>query len=284
MVAEKHEQIFRSGSKTYYFSSRFFPPAVRRDVYALYGFVRVADNLVDDQPVDPTAFYAFRRTYTEALRSGKASGDVIIDAFLELQRRKQFDPAWTEAFLDSMEHDLSSSTCDTLDEVLTYIYGSAEVIGLYMARIMDLSEEAFGYAAMLGRAMQYINFIRDIKEDLAIGRRYLPLAQSGLSSLDSEYTRQHPQQFCDFIRAEIKRYQLWQKEAEKGYRYIPRRYRIPIMTAADMYCWTAQQIAKDPFIVYVKRVKPPKARILRKGIAHSLGVALPCRIFKRRNA
>jgi phytoene synthase len=281
MVAEKHEQIFRSGSKTYYFSSRFFPPAVRRDVYALYGFVRVADNLVDDQPVDPTAFHAFRRTYTEALRSGKASGDVIIDAFLELQRRKQFDPAWTEAFLDSMEHDLSSSTCETLDEVLTYIYGSAEVIGLYMARIMDLSEEAFGFAAMLGRAMQYINFIRDIKEDLAIGRRYLPLGSSGLTSLEQSYAQAHEKQFTTFIREELKRYQLWQKEAEMGYRYIPRRYRIPIMTAADMYCWTAQQIAKDPFIVYEKRVKPPKARILRKGIAHSLGVALPCRILKR---
>ena len=281
MVAEKHEQIFRNGSKTYYFSSHFFPPVVRRDVYALYGFVRVADNLVDDQPVDPAAFHAFRRTYTEALTSGKASGDVIIDAFLELHRRKHFNPAWTEAFLDSMEHDLSSSTCETLDEVLTYIYGSAEVIGLYMARIMDLSEKASGYAAMLGRAMQYINFIRDIQEDLEIGRRYLPLDKSSLSSLDSAYTQKHPLQFKAFIREEIKRYQLWQKEAEKGYGYIPRRYRIPIMTAADMYCWTAQQIAKDPFIVYEKRVKPPKSRILRKGIAHTLGVALPCRILKR---
>ncbi len=284
MVAEKHEQIFRSGSKTYYFSSRFFPPAVRRDVYALYGFVRVADNLVDDQPVDPAAFHAFRNAYTQALQSGTSSNDEVIDAFLELQKRKQFDPAWTEAFLDSMEHDLSSSTCNTLEEVLTYIYGSAEVIGLYMARIMDLDERAFGYAAMLGRAMQYINFIRDIKEDLAIGRRYLPLGSSGLASLEQSYTQTHEEQFTTFIREEIKRYQLWQKEAEKGYRYIPRRYRIPIMTAADMYCWTAQQIAKDPFIVYEKRVKPPKARILRKGIAHSLGVALPCRILKRRNA
>ncbi|MFA6906141.1 MAG: phytoene/squalene synthase family protein [Sphaerochaeta sp.] len=284
MVAEKHEQIFRSGSKTYYFSSRFFPPAVRRDVYALYGFVRVADNLVDDQPVDPTAFHAFRRTYTEALRSGKASGDVIIDAFLELQRRKQFDPAWTEAFLDSMEHDLSSSTCDTLDEVLTYIYGSAEVIGLYMARIMDLSEEAFGYAAMLGRAMQYINFIRDIKEALAIGRHYLPLGSSGLASLEQSYAQTHEKQFAAFIREELKRYQRWQKEAQKGYRFIPRRYRIPIMTAADMYCWTAQQIAKDPFIVYKKRIKPPKARILRKGIAHTLGVALPCRFSAKQKS
>ncbi|MGE4453850.1 MAG: hypothetical protein AB7D92_04890 [Sphaerochaeta sp.] len=80
------------------------------------------------------------------------------------------------------------------------------------------------------------------------------------------------------------RYQGWQKEAEKGYSYIPRRYRIPIMTAADMYCWTASEIAKDPFIVFHRQVKPPKFRILRKGIAHSLGVALPCSFFRKKNA
>jgi phytoene synthase len=284
MVAEKHEQIFRSGSKTYYFSSRFFPPAVRKDVYALYGFVRTADNLVDTQPVDPALFHAFRKAYSTALGTGEASGDIVIDAFLELQKRKQFDPAWTEAFLDSMEHDLVKSSCDSLDEVLTYIYGSAEVIGLYMAKIMDLEEEAFPYAAMLGRAMQYINFIRDIQEDNELGRRYLPLGDSGLSCLEYADVAVHQQVFSTFLRTEIKRYQAWQKEAEKGYRYIPRRYRIPIMTAADMYCWTAQQIAKDPMIVYRKRVKPPKTRILRRGFAHSLGVALPCRLFRKQNA
>ncbi|MGE4453849.1 MAG: phytoene/squalene synthase family protein [Sphaerochaeta sp.] len=174
MVADRHEHIFRNGSKTYYFSSRFFPPQVRRDVYALYGFVRVADNLVDDQPVDPDRFHTFRKTYIQAYHSGTSSGDEVIDAFIELQRRKHFDPAWTEAFLDSMEHDLSESTCETLEDVLTYIYGSAEVIGLFMARIMDLEEASFPYAAMLGRAMQYINFIRDIAEDNGLGRRYLP--------------------------------------------------------------------------------------------------------------
>ncbi|NCC90388.1 MAG: phytoene/squalene synthase family protein [Spirochaetia bacterium] len=284
MVAEKHEQIFRSGSKTYYFSSRFFPPAVRRDVYALYGFVRTADNLVDTQPVDPAQFHAFRQAYTLAFQTGKASGDIIIDAFIELQVRKQFNPQWTEAFLDSMEHDLVKSSCDSLEEVLTYIYGSAEVIGLYMARIMDLAQEAFPYAAMLGRAMQFINFIRDIQDDNELGRRYLPLAGSKLSSLEYAYTASHQQAFSTFLRTEIKRYQAWQKEAEKGYRFIPRRYRIPIMTAADMYCWTAQQIAKDPMIVYRKRVKPPKTRILRRGFAHSLGVALPCRLFRKQNA
>ncbi len=278
MVADRHEHIFRNGSNTYYFSSRFFPPQVRRDVYALYGFVRVADNLVDDQLVEPDRFHEFRSLYTKAFISGGPSGDDIIDAFLELQKRKNFDPAWTDAFLDSMEHDLSESTCETLEEVLTYIYGSAEVIGLFMARIMDLNEASFPYAAMLGRAMQYINFIRDIAEDNGLGRRYLPLLDTPLASLRETEAKKNPEAFSVFIRREIVRYQEWQKEAEKGYSYIPRRYRIPIMTAADMYCWTANRIAKDPFIVFERQVKPPASRILRKGFAHTLGVALPCSI------
>lgn len=276
MVHEQHEQIFRTGSKTYYFSSRFFPPAVREDVYALYGFVRVADNLVDELPVDPNQFLAFRRRYAESWASGNGSGDRIIDSFIELQRRKRFDPAWTEAFLDSMEHDLTKRTCDTLEETLSYIYGSAEVIGLFMARIMDLPDESHPAAAMLGRAMQYINFIRDIAEDNALGRRYLPLQGTTLSSLSREQALAHPGEFIRFIKGEITRYREWQREAARGYRYIPKRYRIPIMTAADMYCWTSRQIERNPLVVFERRVKPRKFRILRKGVAHTLGVAFGC--------
>lgn len=264
MVHEQHEHIFRKGSKTYYFSSRFFPKAVREDVYTLYGFVRIADNLVDEHPVVPERFYAFREAYSTALRTGEQSGDLIIDSFLELQKRKGFDPAWTEAFLDSMQHDLVQSTCDTLDETLTNIYGSAEVIGLFMAKIMDLPEESYPAAAMLGRAMQYINFIRDIEEDNGLKRRYLPLTDTSLTSLDAASVRENPEEFKRFVRQEIKLYRSWQAEAAKGYHHIPRRYRIPIMTAADMYCWTAKEINKDPSIVFAQRIKPTRTRILRK--------------------
>ncbi|NCU28047.1 phytoene/squalene synthase family protein [Candidatus Nomurabacteria bacterium] len=276
MVHEQHEQIFRTGSKTYYFSSRFFPKKVRDDVYILYGFVRVADNLVDDQPVDPQNFSAFRARYEEGFASGKPTGDHIIDAFLDLQQRKNFDPKWTEAFLDSMQHDLVKSTCETLDETLEYIYGSAEVIGLFMARIMNLPEKSFAAASMLGRAMQYINFLRDIQEDNGLGRRYLPLTGTSLTSLSEAEAIKHPDEFARFIRTEVERYQTWQRQAASGYRYIPRRYRIPIMTAADMYCWTAQKIAQDPTIVFRKRLKPSKSQIIRKGLAHLIGVAFRC--------
>ena len=54
-----HYETFRNGSTTYFNSSRFFPETVRRDVFALYGFVRVADNFVDSVPQDADGFYEF---------------------------------------------------------------------------------------------------------------------------------------------------------------------------------------------------------------------------------
>ncbi len=262
--------IFRSGSRTYYNSSRFFPKEVREDVFILYGFVRVADNFVDAIPQNPDGFYRFCSLYREAA-AGKPSGDVIIDSYVELGKRKQFDPAWSEAFLRSMEMDLTRRTYDTLDDTLAYIYGSAEVIGLFMARIMDLDPASHRSAAMLGRAMQYINFIRDIDEDLRLGRRYLPLTDTTLTDLSEETARRNSEEFCRFIRQETQRYDLWQAEAEEGYAYIPRRYRIPIRTAAEMYRWTSRQIARDPLRVYREQVKPGKARIVLQALGLLLG-------------
>ena len=69
---------FKQGSKTYFYSSIFFSKEARDDVFALYGFVRKADNFVDVQPQMTEEFYRFRDAYYEALQ-GKISSDIIID-------------------------------------------------------------------------------------------------------------------------------------------------------------------------------------------------------------
>jgi len=260
---ELHRQVFRSGSKTYFNSSIFFPPDVRDDVYLLYGFVRVADNYVDSIPQQPDEFEQFVARYRSAL-DGTPSGEVIIDSFVELSNRRSFDPAWTEAFLNSMDLDLHKNVHRTLEETLEYVYGSAEVIGLYMSRIMGLPEAADHAARMLGRSMQVINFIRDIAEDNELGRIYLPIGESSLSDLREATARADAQEFRRFLSTNLERYRGWQAEAERGYAYIPRRYRVPIKTAADMYNWTASQIESDPFVVYDRKVKPTRARIFAR--------------------
>jgi 15-cis-phytoene synthase len=259
---------FKQGSKTYFTSSLFFPPAVKSDVFALYGFVRAADTFVDSVPQDANGFARFRASYARAT-AGQLTGDAVIDPMADLVKRKSFDPLWVEAFLDAMEADLSRRTYDTIEETLGYVYGSAEVIGLFMARILGLPEEAFPAARLLGRAMQYINFIRDIREDMGLGRRYLPLVSAELPCLSPQAAAEHPAAFRAFMSHHLGLYAGWQAGAEKGFPLIPRRYRLPIKTASDMYNWTAARIARDPFVVWERQVKPRAPRIVLTALANA---------------
>ena len=270
-------RVFKAGSTTYFNSSLFFPPAMRAEVFTLYGFVRVADNLVDAVPQDAEGFRRFVAQYRTA-RTGTPTGDTIIDDFVALARRLEFDPAWTDAFLASMEADLTKRFYRTEAETLAYVYGSAEVIGLYMARIMRLPAEAWPAARMLGRAMQFINFIRDTAEDAGLGRRYLPLERAEKRLLDvpddwrptPEWAQANPDRWRGFLQGHLERYAAWQAEAEAGYHFIPRRPRMAVRTAGDMYNWTARQIAADPYVVFVRKVKPRKARILLQALWNGL--------------
>jgi len=256
--------IFRQGSTTYFYSSLFFPTKIRKNVFILYAFVRQADNFVDQIPQDRTGFYNFKHRFEDAW-NGKQTDDIVIDSFVLLAKEKNFEKSWIDAFLDSMEMDLTKRVYQTMDDTLEYIYGSAEVIGLFMARILELVDRSFESAKYLGRSMQYINFIRDIDEDNTLGRLYFPqteLARYGLDSLDHEYVKNHPDQFNSFMKAQIERYCGWQELAEHGYDFIPKRYLIPIKTASEMYKWTAHQIAHDPFIIYRWKVKPMISQII----------------------
>jgi len=258
---ELHRRIFAQGSRTYYNSSRLFPKAIRRDVFTLYAFVRVADNLVDDQPVYPEEFYGFRNRWRAAV-SGTPAGDWVIDPYVELGRRKGFDPQWTEDFLAVMESDLKTRPCDCLEDVLRYTWGSAEVIGLLMLKVLGIPDEARPTACLLGRSMQFINFLRDVAEDSDLGRRYLPLGDSGLADLSRETAQAHPEEFRRFLRGWVEVYQGWQREARSGYGYLPWRFRLAIKTASDLYNWTSQRIQKDPMEIWRRKIKPGKLRVL----------------------
>jgi phytoene synthase len=92
------------------------------------------------------------------------------------------------------------------------------------------------------------------------------MAKFGLTSLTRGEARRKPEQFKAFIRSQIKVYFEWQKEAETGFELIPKRMRVAVKTASDMYAWTAMKIYNDPFIVYTTQIKPSKGQVLLSGI------------------
>lgn len=265
-----HKETFRRGSRTYFNSGLFFPQEVRDDVIMLYALLRTADDCVDDTPQRPLDLDRLEQGVARAV-DGSPCGEPIVDGFADVYRRRGFDRSWVTGFFRSMRLDLTRRDYPTLESCIEYMYGSAEVIGLFMARILGLPNAALPAARMQGRAMQYINFLRDLAEDRALGRTYLPLSESTLPDLAEATARAHEREFTRFVRAQLERYFAWQRQAAEGYRLIPRRYLIPIKTASDMYGWTARRIARDPFIVYRRKVKPGRARILLTVLRNSLG-------------
>jgi 15-cis-phytoene synthase len=276
MIHKELYSVFKKGSKTYFYSSMFFPSEVKKDVFALYSFVRTADNYADSVPQDKKAFDNFKNKYLSAIKGGKVN-DVVIDSFVELSNRKKFDKKWTRAFLNAMEKDFSKKEYFTLNQTEEYIHGSAEVIGLFMSKILGLDKKSFVFARKLGKAMQYINFIRDMEEDLLLGRKYFPkkdIISSGLVEFSKESAFRNPKAFKKFVHLELDRYFKWQKEAEKGFKFVPKKYLVQIKTASDMYKWTANKIKKDPFIVFRKKVKPIVPRIIYTTAKNSLFLRL----------
>ena len=100
-----------------FYSSLFFPKKIRNDVFICYAFVRRADDLVDSLPKNNEEFYRFKHHYDQA-KQGIPTGDIVIDSFVDLENRKRFDPSWTEAFLYSMELDLTKTSYNNLQELL----------------------------------------------------------------------------------------------------------------------------------------------------------------------
>ncbi len=276
MVNENIASIFRRGSRTYFNSSIFFPEETKQDVFSLYGFVRKADDFIDAIPQQTDRYYAFKDLYYSS-SPDEESGDLVIDSFVNLREKRKFRPAWIDSFFDAMEMDVGDIRYRHIQQVLEYIYGSAEVVGLMMASIMQLPRPAFRYARLLGRAMQYINFIRDTKEDLALGRSYYPeseLAEFGLEALSEQEARAKPQKFRDFMSFQISRYFAWQEEAERGFVYLPAALLVPVKTASEMYKWTAKKIEQDPYVIFRKKVKPSTARILGIAVMNKISLGL----------
>ena len=265
------DEIFRKGSTTYYYSTKLFPANIRKEVTQLYNFVRVADDYVDAVPQNTKGFMQFKDDYYRVLHGGTSDNEVI-NEFVRLSQKREFDSKWVDAFLFSMEMDTRKSAYKNLDELNTYLYGSAEVIGLMMNKIMNINSNADESARYLGKAMQFINFIRDIDEDLDLKRTYFPvedLDSFGLSGLTRGEARRKPKQFKAFVRSQIQLYFKWQKQAELGFKFIPKTMRIAVKTASDMYLWTAKEIYKNPFIVYDLKIKPSWTKVILKGLRNT---------------
>lgn len=158
----------------------FLHDRLRDPIYSVYGFVRVADEIVDSfEGYDQEYLLKkFREDTYEALDQ-KISANPILNSFQQVVHDYEIDRELIDTFLASMEMDLQK--VDYNDEKYQqYILGSAEVVGLMCLHIFTEGdkqqfEELKPYAMKLGAAFQKVNFLRDLKDDYhVLGRTYFP--------------------------------------------------------------------------------------------------------------
>ena len=223
--------------------------AVRNDIYSIYGFVRLADEIVDTyQDKDPVGQLRLLREETyRAIRNG-ISFNPLLHAFQDTVNRNQINPEYIEAFLHSMEMDLQEQKYDrNLYE--EYIYGSAEVVGLMCLKVFckgddRLFESLIHPARKLGSAFQKVNFLRDIRSDLVDRSRvYFP----GLDL--SRFSPQDKRMIEKEIEEEF-------AEAQLGINRLPAGCRRGVQLALNYYRVLLVKIArKEPEELLCQRIR-----------------------------
>ncbi|KFF12137.1 phytoene synthase [Chryseobacterium soli] len=214
-------------------------PKIRNSIYAIYGYVRLADEIVDSfHEYDRKALLMrFREQTVEALDE-KISLNPILQSFQETIHKYEIDIQLVNQFLNSMQMDLQKIDYDS-DLYKEYILGSAEVVGLMCLQIfVDGNKEQYDSlkpsAMKLGSAFQKVNFLRDMKDDYQIlGRTYFP-------NVDISY-------FNNTIKEQIEKeiYEEFQ-EALEGIKKLPNSSRFGVYLAYKYYISLFGKIRRTP--------------------------------------
>ena len=249
--------------KTYYLATLLLPPAKRPFVHALYGFARYADEIVDDlastlsDTQKAEALEKWGSSVIADIKSGK-SHDHIGAALVDTVKRFDIPISYFEAFLKSMQMDLTITQYQSYEDLMEYVYGSAAVIGLQMLPILGtLSDEAYVAAEKLGVAFQLANFIRDVGEDLDRGRVYLPLkelAKHGVTRQMLEERSLTPE-IKSALKEQIVRVRKLQAEASSGIKLLSPESRACIEAASELYCGIVDEVEKIDYEIFKRRAK-----------------------------
>lgn len=173
-------------SRTFFMASALLPPAERNAIRALYAFCRVSDDLVDRHSGNRLARLKLWRE--RIMSQHPPEDDLVAIAWADTRIRYAIPHQYAEQLLDGVARDLSLARYETFADLADYCYGVASTVGLMSMHITGFhGNEAIPYAVKLGVALQLTNILRDVAEDWANGRCYLPqdeLASFGLTEAD----------------------------------------------------------------------------------------------------
>jgi phytoene synthase len=275
--------VHKEHGRSYFLATRLLPRWKRRHVHALYAFTRCTDDIVDslepDGSYDADVQQRRRRLdewgerFRSGLRGGASPQDPVLQAVLHTIAVFDLDPTDFESFLTSMAMDLTVTEYADYDALLTYMEGSAAVIGTMMLPILLADElpaptlqqtllAAREPARQLGLAFQLTNFVRDVREDATRGRVYLPRADLDLFGVSrTDLVRETAgADVRDLVELEVARARRHYLAAQGGLESLPPRSRRCIRLATAVYGGILTEVEAAGYDVLAGRVRVPYRR------------------------
>lgn len=209
IVTQQARAVLRAYSSSFFLVTRFLPLDKRRQVEAIYAAVRYPDEVVDTFPLSRAARLDRLDEWSEGYERGLEISSLsqaiaervpcFLAAFTRVVREHSIPTEYYRAFLGAMRMDVEPQPFPTVEALIdTYIYGSATVVGYFLAYVYGPSapgtfERCLAGARNLGIALQLTNFLRDVREDRRRGRVYIPvelLRAEGIDEIDLDDLRQ----------------------------------------------------------------------------------------------
>lgn len=244
--------VTESYSTSFSLATRILSNEIRQDIYNIYGFVRLADEIVDSFHDYNKAelFTRFERSLEEAL-TDRISLNPILNSFQETVHRYKIDREYINAFMKSMNWDLSKKIYLSDEEYKAYIYGSADVVGLMCLKVFVKGDNVLfkslkDSAMHLGSAFQKVNFLRDLKADHEhLERSYFPNVDMNAFDEDSK-------------QAIIKEIEADFSAGLKGIFQLPDDAKFGVYTAYKYYLRLLKKLKKTPSTqIKSKRIRVP---------------------------
>lgn len=260
------------GSKSFALASKLFDPATRERAWLLYSWCRACDDIADGQDhggalsrvENPEERLAYLREMTERALAGGSTGAPAFDALALVVKECGIPHQWPRDLIQGFAMDAAGFSPRNADDLLTYCYHVAGVVGLMMACLMGVrtdDSDTLGRANDLGLAFQLANIARDVSEDADAGRCYIPmdwLAEADIPPGEHMKTHYRPA-MAQIAQRMAKMAAGYEASARIGARRLPFRCRWAVLAAAGIYGDIAREVAQRGAAAWDHRVVTSKA-------------------------